>query len=362
MCRCSKARFRPGLEGLEGRLVPSGVRPRVAALIAPPPTQGVAPLAATTVEETGQPPDVSSAAADAITDLTDVSLIKQGDTYYLFSSGEGITLRRSTDLVHWDPAGQVFDGVPAWALAVAPAAQSIWAPDISYFNGRYHLYYAVSEYGTNRSVIGLATSPTLDPSSPSYKWTDHGEVIRSRPARTYWNAIDPQVTFDGDSQPWLAFGSQWSGVKLARIEPQTGKLLGGARPRLRTLASRPDSQPIEAPFIFKNDGYYYLFVSYDRCCLGAASTYKIMVGRSTKLTGPYLDRDGKPMRRGGGTLVLADDGRYKGPGSNAVLSDGGQTYLAYHAYDTTRRGVPTLRIRRLDWDAEGWPVAGTPLF
>jgi arabinan endo-1,5-alpha-L-arabinosidase len=362
MCWRAKAGFCPIVERLEGRVVMSSPRRRLHHPLAPNPAQNVAPATPPPVVQTAQTPSPSTSPADSITNLTDVSLIKQDDTYHLFSSGDGITERTSKDLVHWQPAGQVFAGVPAWAARKVPGAQSIWAPDISYFNAEYHLYYAVSDYGTNQSVIGFATSPTLDPSSPDYHWTDRGEVIESHPGRTNWNAIDPQVSFDAEGQAWLAFGSHWSGIKLARIDPATGGLAGGPHATLKTLATRPAGRPIEAPFIFAHDGDYYLFVSFDLCCIGSASTYKIMVGRSTSIAGPYVDRDGTPMTRGGGTLVLAGDARFRGPGSNSVFSDGGRAWIAYHAYDALNGGVPTLQIRPLQWDQDGWPVAGPPLF
>lgn len=307
--------------------------------------------------------DVASDRAGDIVGVTDPSVIKQGDAYYVFSSGPGVPIRRSTDLTHWKAVGQAFEGIPDWALARVPDARSIWAPDISFFNGEYHLYYSVSSYGSNRSVIGLATNRTLDPASPAYHWVDQGEVIASRPGRSNWNAIDPQLAFDGDSQPWLAFGSQWSGIKLVRIDPATGKpMRGGAHPALASLARRQGSQPIEAPYIVRHDGAYYLFVSFDRCCLGTASTYKIMVGRAAQIGGPYLDRSGQPMSRGGGTLVLDGQGRYRGPGHNAVLAAGGQSWLFYHTYDALDDGIPRLQVRPLSWGADGWPVVGAPLF
>jgi arabinan endo-1,5-alpha-L-arabinosidase len=344
-------------------MVLSSIRPGVHAAMSPaPPAWGPGPGLIPESGETAPPWIVStSQPADSVTNLTDVSLIKHAETFHLFSWGVGIQQRKSTDLVHWDVADPVFPGIPRWAQAKVPGAESVWAPDISYFDGEYHLYYAVSDYGTNQSVIGLATNPTLDAARSDYHWTDRGEVIGSRPGRTNWNAIDPQVSFDEDGRPWMVFGSQWSGIKLARVNPETGKLVGGAHPELKSLASRPNSQPIEAPFIFHHGAYYYLFVSFDRCCIGSASTYRIMVGRSSKITGPYVDRQGRAMMRGGGTLVLAGDDRDRGPGSNSILSDGGQTYLAYHAYDTQQGGAPTLRVRPLTWDSQGWPVAGAPL-
>src|SRR5262249_10263911 len=155
---------------------------------------------------------------------------------------------------------------------------------------------------------------------------------------------------------------------LLRVDPTNGKPVQPRGPRaasgraagLVTLASRRGSGPVEAAFVFPKGGVYYLFVSFDNCCRGAASSYKIMVGRSASGGGRYVDRSGGPMARGGGTLVLAGTGRFRGPGSNAVISDGGRDYLVYQAYDTQNGGTPTLLIRPVSWTPDGWPVAGDP--
>ena len=266
----------------------------------------------------------------------------------------------STDLTHWQSIGQVFSSTPSWALAAVPGATIPWAPDISYFNGEYHLYYAVSTFGGQRSVIGLATNTTLDPTAPGYHWVDQGEVIASAPAQSNYNAIDPNITIAPNGSVWLAFGSQWSGVKLVAINPSTGKPLGSP-PNLISIAGRPVGGSIEAPFIFQRNGYYYLFVSFGSCCMGVKSTYKIMVGRSRSITGPYLDASGHPMTLGGGTLVLGSTARYRGPGHNAVVSVGGSDMLVYHTYDALDDGIPTLQIRPLAWSKQGWPIVEPPL-
>ena len=124
---------------------------------------------------------------------------------------------------------------------------------------------------------------------------------------------------------------------------------------LYSLASRSRPSAIEAPNIIRKNDYYYLFVSFDFYCRGKDSTYNIRVGRSRNLTGPYMDRSGKPMMQGGGTLVVAGTGRWAGPGHCAVLQEKDGDKLVYHAYDTESRGVPTLRIANIRWDSEGWP-------
>ena len=113
---------------------------------------------------------------------------------------------------------------------------------------------------------------------------------------------------------------------------------------------------VEAANIIRKNDHYYLFVSFDFCCRGKDSTYNIRVGRARRVTGPYIDRSGKPMIEGGGTLVVAGAGRWAGPGHCSVLQEKSGDWLVYHAYDTDWRGVATLRIAALRWDSEGWPT------
>ena len=287
----------------------------------------------------------------------DPSIIKEGDIYYVFSTRAGIAVRCSKDLVHWQLCGDVFAHLPEWAVKDVPGLRGLWAPDVSYFNGKYYLYYSVSTFGSNRSSIGLATNETLDPASEKYRWMDQGKVISSN-APDDWNAIDPNLVLDENNQPWLAFGSFWSGIKLRKLDRATGKLSAQDQ-TLYSLASRPKrSDAIEAPYIIRRNGYYYLFVSFDFCCRGKDSTYNIRVGRARHLTGPYVDRSGKPMMEGGGTLVVAGAGRWAGTGHCAVLQEKNGDWLVYHAYDTEWHGVATLRISPLRWDSEGWPMLG----
>jgi len=294
----------------------------------------------------------------------DPSLIRQGDTYYVFSTGDrtsrrsggAIQMRSSTDLRHWRYVGAVFEAIPSWVTQTLGPIRHLWAPDISYADGQYALYYAGSHWGKTHSVIGLATNTTLGPADPAYHWVDRGLVIQSSPADD-WNAIDPNRVVDTDGQPWLTYGSFWSGIKLCRLDPSTGKPVP-AEPTVYALATRPDVGAIESPCVVYRDGSYYLFVSFDCCCRGVDSTYRIMVGRAPAITGPYLDRDGVAMRQGGGTLMLAGDGPWRGPGGQAVLVDGDAMFLVHHYYDARDSGAPTLQVREVSWAPDGWPIAG----
>ncbi len=310
--------------------------------------------------------EASRADAAAATDYTfvhDPSMIKDGSTYYVFSTGDqavgngNVQIRSSRDLKHWEFLGTVFDDIPAWAVDAVPGVTNIWAPDISYFNRLYHLYYAVSTFGSQDSYIGLATNPTLDPASKSYKWADRGPVLNSDSSDD-WNAIDPNLSFDIQGRAWLAFGSFWGGIKMRRIDPATGKL-SGLDHTTYSLAFRPGSNAVEAASIIYREPYYYLFVSFDRCCAGVSSTYKTMVGRARTIQGPYLDRAGKPMMDGGGTQILASAGHLIGQGGGTAMRDGPRYLYVHHYYDGNDNGNAKLAIHVLTFTASDWPVAGS---
>ncbi len=295
-----------------------------------------------------------------ISPIHDPAIIREGNTYYVFATnrfaGKLVPIFCSQDLHQWKFCGHVFDAVPQWALKEIPGARGIWAPDISYVQGKFLLYYSVSTFGSNQSVIGLITNQTLNPGSPNYRWMDEGLVIRST-REDDWNAIDPNLVVGENGDMWLALGSFWGGIKMRRLDPKTGKL-SQEDTSLYSLASRRPLEPpaIEAPFIVRHKKYYYLFVSFDFCCRGKDSSYKITVGRSNKITGPYFDRDGKPMMAGGGTLLLAGSGAWRGPGGQSVLLSSRSDLLVFHSYDATT-GRPALQISTIVWK-NGWPHVG----
>jgi arabinan endo-1,5-alpha-L-arabinosidase len=304
----------------------------------------------------------------------DPVMIRQNNTYYVFCTGWGISVFSSPDMKIWKKEEPVFAKAPQWAVDAIPTFKGhIWAPDISYFNGEYYLYYSVSAFGKNTSCIGLATNKTLDINDPQFKWVDHGKVIQSIPGKTNWNAIDPNLIADEKGTPYLVFGSFWDGIKLVKMSLDA-KSVADNMSQIPTIASRKsepnapnppsvDNNPvdaggnaIEAPFIFRKGNYYYLFASIDYCCKGINSTYKMIVGRSQKVTGPYLDQSGKSMANGGGTILLQGDANWHGVGHNAVVSFDGTDYLVFHGYDAHDEGKPKLNIRKLNWDKDGWPV------
>jgi arabinan endo-1,5-alpha-L-arabinosidase len=294
-------------------------------------------------------------------DVHDPEIIKSGDYYYVFSTGRrGSLLQsvRSKNLIDWSPAGQVFGELPDWVRESVPGCRGFWAPAVAQVDGKFYLYYSASTFGRQTSAIGLTVSSTLDHTAPDYGWEDRGLVVSSDPSKDF-NAIDPCIIKTPEDRMYLAFGSFWGGIKMTELNLETGKPLFEDDPEFKTIATRAtDNNAIEAPYIIRKGDYYYLFVSFDRCCIGIASTYKIMAGRSKNVDGPYVDRGGKLMTEGGGTLILEGGERFKGTGHNSVLLTDAGDYLVYHTYDAERRGRPTLQIRKLTWTEDLWPEAG----
>jgi arabinan endo-1,5-alpha-L-arabinosidase len=294
----------------------------------------------------------------------DPVMIKEGNMYYVFATGMGISVLSSKDMKSWKKEKPVFERAPDWTFkAVDGFRGHIWAPDISYYNGQYYLYYSISSFGRNTSAIGLAVNNTLDPGSPDFNWVDQGMIVQSVPGRDLWNAIDPNVAVDHEGYSWMVFGSFWEGMKLVKLIPNRTALT--TPEEWYTVAKRkrsyftPDNRagdgPIEAPFIFQKNGYYYLFVSWDYCCRGKESTYKVVVGRSKAITGPYMDKEDKSMFEGGGSLVIEGNEHYAGVGHNSAYTFDGKDYLVFHAYDLSDNGQSKLKIKEIKWEKD-WPV------
>ena len=275
----------------------------------------------------------------------DPSIVKTAAGGYIVAqTGDNIPLKTSADRTAFRSAGTVFPNGASWTTAYTGGSRSLWAPDISFHNGEYYLYYSASTFGSNHSAIFLATSTT----GASGSWTNQGLVIESATSDNF-NAIDPNLLVDSSGQWSLTFGSFWSGIKQITLNAGTGKRSGST---LRSVAGRGGGA-IEAPFVFKHGSYYYLWVSFDLCCKGAASTYRIMVGRSTSPAGPFVDRGGVAMTSGGGTQILAGHGSIHGPGHQAVIADSDADVLVYHYYADS--GASYLGINLLGYDSAGWP-------
>ena len=297
--------------------------------------------------------------------------------YYCFMTGMNVGVMSSADMKEWRMEPSALKETPAWAMDTVPGYKGhTWAPDISHHNGQWYLYYSCSTFGKNGSAIGLATNKTLDPKSPDFCWEDKGMVIASHRKQDNWNAIDPNLIVDKKGQPYLTFGSFWDGIQLVKLskddfrtpmsKPVTIARRVDRRISLKEMNNEANftveggntieagENAIEAPFIFYHNGYYYLFVSFDYCCRGQASTYKTVYGRSKKVTGPYVDKDGKRMEYGGGTLLYGPDDEHFGIGHCSAYEFDGKCYFLSHAYVKDQNGAAKLFIRPMNFDKDGW--------
>jgi len=296
--------------------------------------------------------------------IHDPSVIVADGHWVAFETGrEGywrgaILLKTSPDGISWKNAGGIGKGLPAWPeQEQGYRSQVIWAPNAVKHGDSWYLYYAVSSFGINASVIGLMTNAALDPLAPDKGWQDQGLVLKSG-VKDDFNAIDPYRIDTTDGRAFLSYGSYWSGIKMRELDPASGKLLAADTP-VFDLASR-NGDGVEASSILAHEGRYYLFVSFDQCCRGVDSTYRIMVGRADAVTGPYLDRSGTPLMEGGGTPLQARLGRFIGPGGQEPVFGADRDLFAYHYYDGDDRGASKLQIAPISWDSEGWPVLAPP--
>ncbi|MCB1097697.1 MAG: family 43 glycosylhydrolase [Verrucomicrobiae bacterium] len=268
------------------------------------------------------------------------TLVQCGGKFYTYGTG-GTTL--------------VSDDGWTWRRGVTPARRGM-APDIVQLGDRYCLYVARNVGAQPRADINLIWSQTLDPDSPDYRWVEEG-VVASSDGVEDCNAIDPGLFQDpNDGRLWMVYGSYFGYIRLVELDPTTGKRLAA------------DEQPVdiaincEAPIMIHNDGWYYLLATHGSCCRGADSGYNIRMGRSRKMTGPFLDHEGIDMLQGGGKLFVGSGGRVIGPGhfGRIDLGDGVEKFSCHYEADLDQGGASVMDIRPLLW-RDGWPVAGENL-
>ena len=279
----------------------------------------------------------------------DPSIIYADGLYWMFYTADGIGVKYSSDGKTWYQGTQVFASAPSWWSTYVPSKTdfNIWAPDISYYNGKYNLYYSVSTFGSNVSCIGLMQCTSILKGD----WVDKGLVIRSTSSSKY-NCIDPSFVYNGT--PYLTFGSWYDGIWIVRLSSGTMK----PNQTAVQIADRDlSSNAIEGACIWnRGNGYYYLFASFDKCCAGTSSTYSIRYGRSKSITGPYVDKNGVSLLDGGGTVLASSSGRQIGPGGQCIFTTAsGSTAMAYHYYDSYNSGTATLAIRDIK-TVSGWPT------
>ena len=290
----------------------------------------------------------------------DPDIIRYEDGYALATTDNHMLMQFSEDALNWkngDPAMPVFS---KWLYNYAPNMIDIWAPDIHYVGGEYRMYYCGSEMGIRSSGMGFMSSKEIDPTKPGYGWTDQGEVIHTVKSDSY-NAIDAAVLKDLDGKVWMAFGSWGTGIHILELDESTGKVKSGAK--MKNIANRGGAG-VEGASLIEHNGKYFLFTAWDNCCKKGAdlenNSYKTTVGRSNSIDGGYVDRSGKRLLDGGGTILLSRYGRYYGPAGGEAFEDVNRLRFVNHYYDKNDGGNSYIQVRDLVFTEDNWPEMGQP--
>jgi hypothetical protein len=313
-------------------------------------------------------PTFRNAVSDSFADtFADPSVIQAKDGWwYAYSTADPLRagdppgvmhIARTRDFVTWDYRGTVFDSTnrPAWATPTA----GLWAPDIRYVDGRYVMYFTVTDTTLHPSgsdyAIGVATSPT-----PEGPWQPTAApIVPPRGPNFEWTTIDPAGFTDVDGQNYLYFGSYYGGLFGTKVSRD------GLTPVGEPVRVAIDNR-YEGSYVQRRDGWYYLTASSANCCAGPSTGYAVFAGRSRSPLGPFVDADGIPLTKSavGGTNVVTQNGnRWIGTGHHAVATDTtGKDFLVYHALDRNQPWLTTpfginrrpMLLDRLDW-IDGWP-------
>lgn len=281
----------------------------------------------------------------------DPTVIRTEDGFYLYATQTDkywVPIYFSKDLVNWEFKRTAFRNATKPQI---PGGGAFWAPEIRHINGKYVLYFSWAKWGDgDASYTAVATSD-----SPLGDFVNSKELLTKEDFGS--NCID-QFYYEEDNKKYMFVGS-FNGIYVTELTDD-GLSVKRNENGTPTLKKQVCGKAFEGTNIYKKNGYYYLFASINNCCDGERSRYKVVVGRSQDLLGPYLDKSGKDMINNAWELVLEGDGqKFFGPGHNSIIvqDDAGTDWMIYHSY-VKENGEVGGRLGMLDrvlWTEDGWP-------
>lgn len=295
----------------------------------------------------------------------DPSIVRFDDGYALMTTNNNLELWTSEDMVTWKDHGKTMHTFPLWIFTYAPSMENVWAPDIYKFDDEFRVYYCGSVFGKRTSAIGYTASKSIVPGTAGYGWTDKGHVFHTIATDKY-NAIDADVIKTSNGEYWMAFGSFGLGIQLIKLDGKSGYQASDDK-TVYNIARRISSASggaVEGPSLIEHGGQFFLFTAWDKCCQQGENieqtTYKTAMGRADKVTGPYLDRSGKDLARGGGTILMERYGRYIGPGGGEPFQDINRVRFVHHYYDNAGDKFNHIHIRDVVFTDDNWAEMGQP--
>lgn len=280
----------------------------------------------------------------------DPSILRVGPDYFIATSTfewyPGVRVHRSRDLAHWQALDGILDETRLLDLSGCPDSGGVWAPNLSYADGLFHLVYSnVSTYagGFTDSPNYVITAPSID--GP---WSD--------PVLLHAKGFDASLCHDGDESWLINLVHDWrpdhggsAGLEAIRYDRATRRLVGDPV----RIELPPGGGWIEGPNLYRRGDWYYLITADG----GTGYEHQVTVSRSRNLAGPY-ERD--PA----GPLVTAkhrpDWPLQKAGHGSLVESADGEWYLAYLVARPHGVHGPCIlgretAIAAVQW-ADGWPV------
>ena len=295
----------------------------------------------------------------------DPSIIRVDDTYYIANSTfewfPGVRLHESKDLVHWNLLPSALSTTTLLDMKGNPSSGGIWAPDLSYADGKFWLIYTdvkVTDGSFKDCINYLITAedirgPWSDPIVLNTAGFDaslfHDEDGRKYLINQYW---DPR-----------SYHHPFYGIMCTEFSEEEGKLIGEPW----VIYKGTEDKFTEGPHLYQWNGYYYLFVSYGD--LQSDGGYQIRQFRSEKPTGPYVDVAGNTLedqddhfnyglKMMGNYTFPSLNYTYMAPGGQSTFQDDdGKYYITYHQRfdDGTEYHEP--RVHQMYTNEDGWFVA-----
>lgn len=259
----------------------------------------------------------------------------------------------SDDLFHWSMTDTAPIDMESWGRMNA-VSHHYWAPDVAVVNGKRNMY--LSLYNSSEdSNIGVLQE--FAPGQFHYLG-----IVTSGRETGIEDTIDPEVVTDPKTgRVWMFFGSV-GGIHRVELTQDGTALKDGAQYEhvagLKVSQCPDRSRVFEGAYLHYRKGYWYMFVSsgfYNN------HTYTLLVGRSKKLTGTFVDREGRSMAEGYATRILGSDkgDEFYGPGhcGEIFTADDGNDYIFYHCHvrGSRHQGSRPIFMSRIRWDKKGWP-------